>query len=149
MDASGTSPIAPRIYMYEPAPALTQPLRQLVERFGLNDTIYFGNEVFGGVADAKVMFPQCAQDREDCGIDSAGFDKTQLNMTTVDREFEKNSWGHIDFLSIDTEGNDYVVLMQGSLFLCVCKYCVVILNIKKKKRFQACSFKAVGECRLF
>lgn len=36
-----------------------------------------------------------------------------VNLTTVDREFEKNSWGHVDFLSIDTEGNDYVVLMQG------------------------------------
>ncbi len=87
--ASGVVPLAPRIFMYEPLLKLSQPLRDLVMRFALNDTVHFGSEAFGGAV-SQTPFPDCPQDREDCGLESSGWDRVVVNVTTVDTEFEKH-----------------------------------------------------------
>jgi hypothetical protein len=42
--------------------------------------------------------------------------------------------GHIDFLSIDTEGNDYVVLMEGLTFCFMfCNFFFLFLLLERCK----------------
>jgi hypothetical protein len=44
------------------------------------------------------------------------------------------SMGHIDFLSIDTEGNDYVVLMEGLTFCFMfCNFFFLFLLLERCK----------------
>lgn len=114
-EASGVDVAAPRVFAYEPLRSLAPSLKALVSRYGLEGNVHFGTEAFGGRPAASVEFPDCPQDREDCGIDMApGVPRVPVKLTTVDEQFELHRWGHISYLSIDAEGNDYAVVVQGA-----------------------------------
>ncbi len=113
-ETSGTRPVAPRIYAYEPLRSMQPALRKLSDAFNLSDYVFFGDAAFGGAV-GSAQFPDCTLDREDCGLDTAaGVPRVPVSVTTVDAEFQKHGWGHVDLLSIDTEGNDAPVLLHGA-----------------------------------
>ncbi len=112
--ASGSKVSAPRIYAYEPLVAMQPVLQKLSATLGLSDAVVFSGEAFGAQV-GKGEFPNCTAEREDCGLDTAlGVERIPVAVTTIDAEFDKHKWGHIDILSIDTEGNDFPVLIGGA-----------------------------------
>jgi FkbM family methyltransferase len=108
------NPDAVELHLFEPAPAAAQELREWIDASDvLGKTVV--NEVAvanePGKAELSIKSPTAGTNSLQVEMPDDVQEKVDVKVTTIDKYCQKRGIQKIDFLKIDTEGNDFNVLL--------------------------------------